>query len=132
MKLEYLDNISDSGRYKNVVSENLIRLYDFNQKETKELADLIYQKIIVDKEKLELTSIEFIKPVNCQLTLQLSTFDKGITKTDNEDLFMCDLTQQSYLTAIECMKAAADGGYNWLCDTSNDNIDFLYSIGGTW
>jgi len=30
------------------------------------------------------------------------------------------------------MKAAAEIGYNWLCDTSTDNIDFLYSTGGTW
>jgi hypothetical protein len=132
MKLEYLDDISDGGKYKDVVSENLIRLYDFNLKQTTELADLIYQKLIADREKLDLSSVDFINPVNCQLILQLSSVDKGIVKTGKPNTFICDLTEQSYITAIGYMKTAADSGYNWLCDTSKDDIDFLYSAGGTW
>ena len=131
MKLEYLDDISNGGKYKDVVSENLIRLYDFNQKETTELTELIYQKLIVHKQKLHLSSLDFVRPVNCQLIFQLSSVDKGILKTENPNVFTCDLTEQSFLTAIEFMKAV-DSGYNWLCDTSEDDIDFLYSTGGTW
>lgn len=132
MKLEYLDNISDNGKYKDVVSENLIRLYDFGQKETTQLVTLIYQRLILDKQSLDLTTADFIQPINCHVTLQLSSTDEGVIKTDKENIFICKLTEQTYITAIEYMKAAADSGYNWLCDTSSDDIDFLYSAGGTW
>lgn len=131
MKLEYLDDISDDVKYKDVVSENLIRLYDFNKKETTELADIIYKRLICDKETLDLSNLAFIVPLNCQLILQLATVDKGILKTDEPNIFICYLTEQAYLRAIEFMKGV-DSGYNWLCDTSNDDIDFLYSAGGTW
>ena len=132
MKLEYLDDISDGGKYKDVVSENLIRLYDFGQKETTQLIDLIYQRIIIDKQSLDLTTLDFIKSVNCHLILQVSSSDNGVMQTDRPSFFTCRLTEQTFITAIEYMKAAADSGYNWLCDTSSDDIDFLYSAGGTW
>jgi hypothetical protein len=131
MKVEYLNDMTDGGKYKQVVSENLIRLYDFDTNQTTEFAKLVFQTLIVAKQKLDLSSVEFIEPVNCQLILQLSLVDKGILKTDKPNVFTCDLTEQSFTTAIEYMKAT-DSGYNWLCDTSDDNIDFLYSPGGTW
>jgi hypothetical protein len=132
MKLEYLDDISDGGKYKDVVSENLIRLYEFGQKETTRLVDLIYQRIILDKQSLDLTSIDFIQPLNCHVTLHLSSSDEGVIKTDKANVFICKLTEQTYSTVIECMKAVKKNGYNWLCETSNDDIDFLFSAGGTW
>jgi len=132
MKLEYLDDLSYSGKYKDVVSDNLIRLYDFRQNETADLVDLIYQRLIVDKQSLDLTTVDFIQSINCRVTLQLSSSDEGVIKTDKPDFFICKLTQQTYITAIDYMKAAAESGYNWLCDTSKDDIDFLYSSGGTW
>lgn len=132
MKLEYLDDISNGGKYKDVVSENLIRLYDFGLKETTQLVNLIYRRLILDKQTLDLTTADFIQPINCNVTLQLSSSDEGVIKTDKENLFICKLTEQTYITAIDYMKAAADSGCNWLCDTSSDDIDFLYSAGGTW
>ncbi|ULQ55838.1 hypothetical protein KJS94_14405 [Flavihumibacter rivuli] len=132
MKLEYLSDIGDDGKYKDVVSENLIRLYNFGQKETTMLVNLIYQRLILDKQNLDLTTADFIQSINCHVTLQLSSNDEGVIKTEKEDTFICKLTEQSYNTIIEYMKAAADSGHNWLCDTSIDNIDFLYSAGGTW
>lgn len=132
MKLEYLDDISEGGKYKGVVSENLIRIYDFAQMETTQLINLIYQRLIVDKQSLDLTTIDFIEPINCHVTLQLSSSDEGVVKTTQAGIFICKLKEQAYITAIEFMKAAADGGHNWLCDTSVDDIDFLYSAGGTW
>ena len=62
MKLEYLDNISDSGRYKNVVSENLVRLYDFDQKETKELAVMVdtFHPLMLTKEALNIENKDYV------------------------------------------------------------------------
>jgi len=41
MKLEYLDNITDNGRYSRADPDKLIRLYDFAKKETQQLINLI-------------------------------------------------------------------------------------------
>ena len=131
MKLEYLDDISNGGKFKDVVSENLIRLYDFDQKETTLLIKLIYQRLILDNQSVDLAAADFIQPINCHLNLQLASIDEGVVKTDKDNFFICKLTAQTYVTATEYMKAI-DSGYNWLCDTSDDNIDFLYSAGGTW
>ena len=93
---------------------------------------MIYQRLIVDKQDLDLMTVDFIEPINCHLTLQVSSTDKGVMKINMPNYFACELTEQAYITVIEYMKAAADSGYNWLCDTSADDIDFLYSPGGTW
>lgn len=131
MKLEYLDDLSEGGKYKGVVSENLIRLYDFEQDETNLLVNLINQQLIINQQGLDLTTVAFIQPVNCSLILQLAPNDEGIVVTVEAGFFICKLTEQTYIKALADMKAVKDG-YNWLCDTSRDNIDFLYSAGGTW
>jgi len=41
MKLEDTSDISDGGAYGDVVSENLVRLYDFTTSESEGLADHI-------------------------------------------------------------------------------------------
>jgi hypothetical protein len=131
MKLEYLEDISDGGRYKQVASENLIRLYDFDESQTSELTRLISQHLLADKQDLDLVNARFLEPINCQLILRLSAVDKGILKTEKPGVFTCSLSEKSYTTLIEIMKSVS-GGHNWLCETSDDNIDFLYSPGGTW
>ena len=131
MKLEYLDDISDGGKYKDVVSENLIRLYDFDQSQTRKLADLFLQNLITNNHTVDLSQVDFIEAINCQLTLRISPNDKGILRTEHQNIFTCELTKKTYQTAIEIMKGV-NSGFNWLCDTSNDNIDFLYSTGGDW
>jgi len=131
MKVEYLHDMTDGGKFKQVTSENLIRLFDFDQKQTIDLTFKILQTLVIEKQKLDLSSVAFIELVNCKLVLQLSSSDKGILRTDNPNMFTCDLTEETYKTAIEFMKAT-DSGYNWLCETSDDDIDFLYSPGGTW
>ena len=130
MKLEFLSDISNGGQFREIVSDNLVRLYDFTQKQTEVLTDLIYQNLIVERRVLDLSTVEFIQQVNCRLVLQVTLHDNGILKTSDPDLFTCNLTEQSYRKLIEIMKAAAD--YNWLCERSDDDIDFLYSVGGWW
>jgi len=131
MKLEYLEDISDSGKYTDVVSDNVIRLYDFDKKETLQLAEVFYKQLSLAGQSLELTSIDFIQSINCKLTLELSTEDKGVLRTGKANEFICKLTKPTLTEAIENIKAVGDD-FNWLCDTSKDNIDFLYSSGGTW
>jgi hypothetical protein len=132
MKLEYLDNIGDGGNYKQVVSENLVRLYDFDQDQTEALVHLIHQNLLLHKQALNLSGVAFIESVNCQLILQLSLDDEGILPSGHPNSFVCYLTEASYQSMIDMIKAAATSGYHWLCDTSDADIDFLYSSGGTW
>jgi hypothetical protein len=54
MKLEYLDNICDGGKFKQVVSDNLIRLYDFDESQTTVFAQASYQTLIIEKQVLNL------------------------------------------------------------------------------
>lgn len=131
MKLEHLDDISNGGKFKQIVSENLIRLYDFDESQTEALVQLISQTLLTDKQPLDLSTVSFIESVNCILILRLSSVDKGILRADQPHTFTCDLTEQSHMDTIEMMKAVSSG-YNWLCRTSEENIDFLYSPGGTW
>jgi hypothetical protein len=131
MKLEYLDDLTDGGKFKNVVSKNLIRLYDFNSAEVKELIDLIQNVIIDNGHELEVSSQPFIQPINCNLLLRITEVDNGVLKTDKGNAFVCELTKTSFRTLIEKMKNVSSG-YNWLCDTSGDDIDLLFSSGGTW
>ncbi|MBC7417323.1 MAG: hypothetical protein H7325_04115 [Pedobacter sp.] len=131
MKVEFLKDMTNGGKYKQVTSENLIRLFDFDQTQTSDFTSEIYHSLIIDKQYLDLSNLAFIELVNCKLVLQLSSSDKGILKTDEPNRFTCELTEETYKAAIKIMKAVGSG-YDWLCDTSDDNIDFLYSPGGTW
>lgn len=130
MKLEYLEDLTDGGKYTHVVSENLIRLSDFDENQTVLLIKVI-NNFLVTKEAVELSDCDFIEAIDCKLLLQLSNEDLGILKAEKSNTFTCNLTEKSYTEAIELMKATSEG-YNWLSITSNENIDFLYSSGGTW
>jgi hypothetical protein len=131
MKLEYLDDINDGGKFEGVVSDNLVRLYDFDDVQTRKLIKLILTNIITNKNELNLSQVDFIETINCTLILQLSATDIGISKSADPNNFVCSLTQESFNNMIQLMEKVTSG-YNWLCDTSNDDIDFLYSKGGTW
>jgi len=89
MKLEYLEDLLAGGKYDSVVSENLIRLYDFSITQTDQLIALILKHLIDGDNNFELGAVEFIQPVNCLLTLQLANTDKGILKTEQYNNFIC-------------------------------------------
>ncbi len=132
MKLEFLSDISDGGRFKSVVSDNLIRLFDFNESEAIALSDFIQSTIINNKLELSLSSLDFIEPVNCDVTFRISGKDIGLTSLDMVNFF-CDLTIDSYKEIIYllepfCIEA---NGYQWLYDLENE-IDLLFSPDGTW
>ena len=132
MKLELLKDLSEGGKYKNVSSENLVRLYDFDKAETERLIQLIVEYLIENSQSLQLSSLNFIESLNCNLLLKISNKDEGIIATEKADTLICSLTTDSYQAMVEIMIKVSENGFNWLCDTSIDDIDFLYSKGGTW
>lgn len=137
MKLEYLDDISDNGKYPWADPDNLIRLYDFDQEEAFQLIKIIQSKLITGNESLDLSTVNFIKPINCSLKFEITEVDYGISVPSVNNHFVCRLTVQSYKNMISYMEAFSKqenslDGYNWLYDPSEDKIDLLFSPGGTW
>jgi hypothetical protein len=131
MKLEYLDDLTDGGKFSYVVSKNLIRLYDFDQVQSKELVELIHMVVIDSGDELDISALSFVQPVNCKLLFRVADFDEGVLRTFQADKFVCELTKQSFCNLIEKMIKVSTG-HSWLCDTSKDDIDLLFSSGGTW
>ncbi|NII24946.1 hypothetical protein HB364_07645 [Pseudoflavitalea sp. X16] len=133
MKLEFLSDISDGGRFTNVVANQLVRLYDFDSAEASLLRQAIQRTIVDDRETLELSKLEFITSQNCKVTLQLADTDIGLT-TENNVNFICYLTHTLYIRMAELIEPFCNNrtsGYQWLYDTES-NLEFLFSPGGTW
>jgi len=136
MKLEYLHDLTANGKFKDVVSENLIRLWDFSPQEAKQFQDLINDFVKNNYvTKLSLDQEEFIKSINCKLTLVKDEANNGINKLC-EDEFICKLNNDGYKHMIELIKPFVNedcNGYQWLDEqATTGNIDFLFSPGGTW
>ncbi len=136
MKLEYLHDMTANGKFKDVVSENLIRLWEFNSKEAKQFQDLVHDfvknpyaiKLFLDQE-------EFVNPMNCKLILAKDHANNGITRL-SEDEFICKLNTDGYEHIIELIKPFTNegcSGYQWLDEQIKaGDIDFLFSPSGTW
>jgi hypothetical protein len=133
MKLEYLDNISSLGEYAGVVTNQLIRLFDFDKTEAEKFKQAIRKTIMEENQSLELSDLDFIQSVNCSLTLRISKDDKGIT-TEDQHTFICDLTKKGYqkiISFVEPFCNKDNDGYQWLYDI-NTPIEFLFSPSGEW
>lgn len=133
MKLEYLDDISDGGKYTDVFPEQLIRLYNFDSVEAKMLSDQIRTEILEKEASLDLGSLNFIEALNCNLELRLSQTSFGIRPVDDCN-FKCDLTIADFedmLQRIEPFYLVDQNVYQWLYDIDTP-IEFLFSPGGSW
>ncbi|MFB0925986.1 MAG: hypothetical protein QMB65_12025 [Vicingaceae bacterium] len=126
MELDYNDNINEFG-------ENVVRLYNFDKAEAIKFSALIKETIIEQKQKLDLSKVNFIKSRNCNLILGAFRVNEGILTEDNKT-FYCVLTLKSYenmlkLIAPFCEKDTK--GHQYLYDIDNPT-DFLFSPAGTW
>ena len=136
MKLEYLHDVTANGKFKDVVSENLIRLWDFSPQEAKQFQNLIHDFVKnSDVTKLSLHKEEFITSINCKLTLVKDEANNGINRLSEEE-FICKLNNEGYTHMIELIKPFTHedcNGYQWLDEQATiGDIDFLFSPGGTW
>lgn len=131
MKLDFLSNISENGKYRDVISNNLVRLYDFDTTEALKLAGIIQAKIIHENCILDIGILDFIEGLNCRLLLEKGEDDYGVLKY-NKSTFKCVLTVTAYTQMVNYIRDAKRSGYQWLCLTSKDDIDFLFSASGTW
>lgn len=137
MKLDYLDDITANGKYPWADPDKLIRLYDFDQEETRQLIKVIQSRLIDLKQSLDLSSVNFIKLINCRLKFEITEIDHGISIPSFNNDFVCKLTVLSYKNMIGYMEAfsrqeSSLDEYNWLYDPQENKIDLLFSPGGTW
>ncbi|PVD49274.1 hypothetical protein DC498_25875 [Terrimonas sp.] len=133
MKIEFLDDISDGGRFPHADPNQLVRLYDFDCSQANRLRQIIQEEIIKSNKEIDLATLDFIQPVNCGLILKISDTDKGIVTSDNKN-FVCSLTIEKYREMIFLMEPFCDkesNGCQWLYGIDTP-IDFLFSPGGSW
>jgi len=126
MELDYIDKVNGFG-------ESIVRLYNFDKNEVIKFSALIEEIIVVRKEKLDLSEVDFIETRNCNLILGLYKSDKGIVTNDNET-FYCALTVEGFTAILKLLEPFCEKetkGYQFLYDIDNP-IDFLFSPAGTW
>ena len=133
MKLEFLKDTTEAGHFSDDVNEQLIRLYDFDAMEAEQFCIKIQEQLIDKKQSLDFLELDFIESVNCNLILQISSDDEGITTNDNTN-FVCKLTLEQYTEILKLCKPFCldkSRGYRWLYELDTP-IDFLFSPHGTW
>lgn len=126
MELDYIPNINNYG-------EHVVRLYNFDKSQVIKFRDLIEDVIISKKQKLDLSTVDFIKMRNCNLILGLYKTDEGILSKDNKT-FYCLLTMEGYenmLKLLEPFTQKDTKGHQYLYEIDNPT-DFLFSPAGTW
>jgi hypothetical protein len=65
MKIEFLDDISDGGRFPDADPNQLVRLYDFDNLQANMLRQTIQKVILENNKEVDLTTLDFIQAVNC-------------------------------------------------------------------
>ncbi len=131
MRLEYIADTTDNGKYPDAWPAKLIRLFDFDEQENQQLIALLSEKLFGQQTNVELADISFISSLNCRLVLRLSATDDGIIALSKPHSFACDLCEASYRQLIARMQHV-ENDHQWLDESSASVIEFLYSAGGTW
>ncbi len=109
MKLEYIADNTANGKYPDAWPAKLIRLFDFDEPQNRQLIELLTEKLLNQQLDVELAEVSFISAVNCRLLLRLSATDKGVSELNEQNNFACDLTERSYLAAIASMRDVEEG-----------------------
>ena len=134
MKLDFIEDFN-RGQYlePQPVQDHLVRLFDFDKLQADRLRQTIQATIIEKGKPLDLTKVDFIETINCNLTLRIAEIDVGITTVDKRNFF-CDLTISGYENMIYLLEPFCEkgsNGYQWLYDIDTP-IELLFSPGGTW
>lgn len=103
------------------------------QSTLKSLERTLWEKILKGSGTLDLSSLDFVELVNCNLFFTISNKDEGL-KTQDKVNFECALTiplYQEMTQLIEPFEQGETDGYQWLYHLDCP-IDLLFSPGGTW
>ncbi len=117
MQVNYIDNY-------NGLNENIVRLYNFDKEEAIKFRNLLIETVIIKKEKLDISTTDFIYPENCNLIFGLFKTDEGILTKDDYNFF-CILTLKGFKKMIDllepfCVKESKGYQYLYDIDTPTD------------
>lgn len=112
MELDYIENIDGHD-------QNIVRLYNFNKAEAILFRNLIVDTILHKKQKLDLTTVDFITPRNCNLIFGLFKTDEGILTKDNQTFF-CILTLEGFTNMVKLLEP--------FCKKESRGYQYLYEI----
>jgi hypothetical protein len=112
MEVDYIENF-------NGLEENLVRLYNFDKAEAILFRELLVDTIINKRQKLDLATVDFITPRNCNLIFGLFKSDEGILTKDKETFF-CVLTLQGFRNMIKLIEP--------FCEKESKSYQYLYDI----
>ncbi len=117
MQVNYIDNY-------NGLNENIVRLYNFDKEEAIKFRNLLIETVIIKKEKLDISTTDFIYPENCNLIFGLFKTDEGILTKDDYNFF-CILTLEGFKKMIDllepfCVKESKGYQYLYDIDTPTD------------
>lgn len=122
MKIEFLPNVNGH-------KEHVIRIFDFDMAQ----ATLFYntiQELITEGASIHLADLDFIEPVNCNLSLRVAGYDQGIL-SDDDHHFFCKMSVAGYegmMKIIEPYCHKQSRSFSWLYDLDTP-IDLLFSAG---
>ena len=117
MELDYIENV-------NGLDENIVRLFNFNKAEAILFRDLLVETVILKKERLDLSQVNFITPHQCNLIFGLFKTDEGVLSKNNETFF-CILTMEGFKNMVKliepfCLKESKSFQYLYDIDTPTD------------
>jgi len=123
MKLEYLADASPP----------LIRLYEFNQAEVRQLRELVSSLVAGTRQSVALQSEAWAKSIDgCCLNLRLGNRDRGILPVSDLN-FECTLTSDGWSNVEGLLDPFCESeiaGYQWL--THDGRVPLLISQHGQW
>jgi hypothetical protein len=131
MKIDFLFDMTDGGKYPHADPVHLVRLYDFSESEAELLAGTIEEDILNNGHAIQVDELAFVETHSCTLRFELSTNDVGIELPADHKTFICRLTRSSYSNMPEIIRMVTDG-FNWLYNPGTEKVDLLISTGGTW
>jgi hypothetical protein len=112
MELDYIENVNGLG-------ENVVRLYNFNKEEAIKFREVLQNTVIDNRQKLDLSEVDFITPRNCNLIFGLFKSDEGIITKDNETFF-CILTLEGFKSMVKLLAP--------FCKKESRSFQYLYDI----
>ncbi len=125
MKLDYINHYNAYG-------ENILRLYNFDMSQAIMFRDLIRDKIVDRKQRLDLSKVDFVEESEYNLILGLFKTDEGILSDDNKN-FVCALTLDGFVNMLKLLEPFCNKetkGHQYLYEIDNPT-DFLFSPAGT-
>jgi hypothetical protein len=123
MKLEFSENVNE-------YDEHIIRLSEFDAAQVKKFQAWVNQLATGKETYINITTLDFMKAINCKVILRVSKEDRGIWTTDRVH-FICDLTIEGYkkmISLLEPFSKKESKSYQYLYDLDTP-IDFLLSGG---